>query len=1192
MLVCLALIHCTGKKKASKGTAVRWFNQINDSRCVSGEDPAEDVFVTLVHDRSGNYRLLEGVWENAGFYTQCISDLVATLPDQEPFQPLIRSFRALLKISEEICRRAGLERYSQGDDVPHQRLESKRLPNKNSLVNRVTFTSSEFEEIGVSPSDIVLFLSYPKDHVGIARQFPGNNSLERFPLIQVGPDAFVMAMPSAISVCARNLVIDFIQDHDMEDKFDTVLADIYAHLIHSTPLVGGSFRAPVHWQKKESTQFATVGLEFDEGFMLSVHFFLPSVRIHQDGGFKDVFEDDGTISNALNERVKKSIESAHKNDPDMKGGLVLIVGCGWGKGYAVSEIVVENEDWLCVSVPVSDLVRISWVPDISPESFFRVQQGLKAAHLAGLQIFNINGFLNLIAWSRKNSGHIIPHELLVDAEFNDDAPAFLNIPQNLLRDLRWESDFGRDRHRAEDIHGKWHVVQRVSTGTDESSDGSHQLYASVDDIDLGTLSAVYDVGLPIWLSISAPNFQRRETLYRMWEMARIWLPRVVSNIEPVLAGSKEYAPLRIVLVFADSDEFRVSEPLPTPDELRQAVGLKTTGNQNEIEIHLDPGFMNGFRLPKNYAEQAIVGGILEAIFTHIGKPFDDDEIESLLKSVIKNEDARSFHAIQGHTFLQFVEGALPPKLVELNASDDALVKIGMGLPPGSPRTDNKIVGVDDCTSFIEGVVDRLLDRLHEELASLERRQMLLKIYANIEKGNAQEDQWRRTSAAIIGLHGENREGIQAYIDHSSKYSGAIVACRIVAEIALCACPLGSGQRMSNLELSRVMAITSLIYRLGGLSDAIKYNALPPELHVSPFGDILSKDDFGKFVVQPMLSNVIGQRFKELAPWQKKNYEEPEFVPSVKDKIDNEFWEIWTEEMGFDIDQARNIVESLEDHGVKNQKAVFELQRSELIELCENETVKRETVERFLGRFTLATRKKWATPPKGFAVREIYPWRLGRRLSLVARPILQFETEPDPTLIIAPNSIRQSVMYLISGAHSGRLGQEFFESSKMRNEWWGKASSGHAHTRSVANKLQDAGWQVRVEIGLPEILQRKMEQEFGDVDVLAWHHERNDVLIIECKDLSLARNYTEAAHLLSEYQGIEKNGELDNLAKHLRRFEILQAELKQVGAFCEVDSPSLHSALVFKGIVPMQYAKIDALKDTFAGDIESFISNLP
>ena len=159
---------------------------------------------------------------------------------------------------------------------------------------------------------------------------------------------------------------------------------------------------------------------------------------------------------------------------------------------------------------------------------------------------------------------------------------------------------------------------------------------------------------------------------------------------------------------------------------------------------------------------------------------------------------------------------------------------------------------------------------------------------------------------------------------------------------------------------------------------------------------------------------------------------------------------------------------------------------------------------------------------------------------------------------------------------------------MKDTWLGKAREGHGFNAAVARALSDASWQVRENIRLPEILERKMEQDLGDIDVLAWRSDRNQVLVIECKDLSTARNYSEIAALLSDYQGVDAEGEADKLKKHLNRVSLLQESQERLGRFTNIQRPRIVSCLVCSDVVPMQYAKIDALAGTHVGAIEEIL----
>jgi hypothetical protein len=538
--------------------------------------------------------------------------------------------------------------------------------------------------------------------------------------------------------------------------------------------------------------------------------------------------------------------------------------------------------------------------------------------------------------------------------------------------------------------------------------------------------------------------------------------------------------------------------------------------------------------------------------------------------------------------MDYVRDTLPKDVIAIDPVDGAAAKIGIGWRVLEKGQTNKIEGRKACTDFLGKVVDALLTEIFETLKAFDRLSALTRLVANCEKANAEEDHWKRTSAAVLGLHGDEPGTIDRYVEQMSKFAGASIASRILIEIALCVCPDEGGTQLSDIELSKLIACTALVVRTGGLSDAIYYNALAPELTISPLGDILFRDEFGRVVVEPMMSSEMGNRFIANAPLQRRNYEDPRLVPQAKGKVSEEFWDIWTIEMGFDLDEARNIIDALENKAIRDHTAIFKIKQSEYLTLVCSDKAPEDAARRFLDQFALSARPRWDKPPKGFNRKDIYPWRFGRRLSFATRPILKVDDSDDPLLIIAPGALRKGFAYVFGGAYSGRLEQAFFRTKEMRDAWLGKAREGHTFTAEVAKALSGAGWQVRENIGLPELLNRKLERNFGDVDVLAWRADRKEVLVIECKDLSFARNYSEIAALLSDYQGAEIEGEADKLRKHLNRVAFLQDNFGQLQRFTGVQEPRVVSCLVCSGVVPMQYAKIDVLANTRVGGIPKIL----
>ena len=286
ILVALAVAYCHGRKKANVNEAQRWFSQIGKSQCTSSEDPAEDVFVSLIQDDRGDYRLFEGVWEEAGFYTQRVLDVIATMPDRGEFGQIKKSVRAMLTISDLVCDKAKLQRYQLGSDKLHSALSPRKLPGRNALISRVTVTFAELQGRGVTQSDIEPFLFRPQMKKDLTTREIGCSYLDHYPLIMQADTHLTVALPSALSVAIRNYAIANIIEGGLSKTFDDILARNYTNLFSDTPLLGGPRGAPAHWKIVSEHRWSTFNLEVDEGYYISYHIFLPSVQTHANGGFK------------------------------------------------------------------------------------------------------------------------------------------------------------------------------------------------------------------------------------------------------------------------------------------------------------------------------------------------------------------------------------------------------------------------------------------------------------------------------------------------------------------------------------------------------------------------------------------------------------------------------------------------------------------------------------------------------------------------------------------------------------------------------------------------------------------------------------------------------------------------------------------------------------------------------------------
>ena len=1163
---------------------------MGSSRWADAEDPAEDVFVSLVHDERDDYRLLEGGWEGAGFYTQVVLDVVATMPDEGPLGQVKRSVRSLLAVSDLLCANAALRRYQVGSGELHSALLPRLLPDRGALISRTRISVSDLADRGVQLADLEPFLLSERRRSDLDRQEARYNHLDRHPLTALTGTHLTVAKPSAVSVAVRDYVISqVLRDEHLTKAFEEKLAEAYSkHLTDGSSRIGW-MGSDLSWTLGGPNRFAGFGGQIDAGYFVVVQFFLPTVRTHVDGGFGGTHVVQKSVGSALRHSFEHAARRAAEGG-DFKGGVHLVVGCGWGRAQVMEYPASESAKWRFQYVSAADFVRLRGIERVDAKYLWSLLDGVETAERAGLRIANPNGVLNLIGWVQRNDGRFVPHpEFHYSGTVSPEDPLMLQIPADLLRSVRADALQRTDRHYAVDGAGQRHELARsVPDGIFESESGQ-RVYGSLSALERREFVSVYEGVVSLWAVVSAPNMSESATELRLFEMIGVWLHRIGAALDADRAVTGRAERLTAYVEFLDGDPAGMQVEKPSMADLVPLCRVEEHPEEHACKVVFDVGFLDGFRIAENVAERLVVRTLARAYLRACGAEDEDDDGHAIESAVVLNDEARNFHVFQIDHYHGYVRDSLPGQLVEHEPVDQGVARIGLASCGASVPSSGRIEGRVACTEYLAKVVVSLVEDLTARLAKFSRRPALTRLVLNCEKADAEERRWTMTSAAILGLHGRDPRTIERFVERKSRFAGTRATSRILIEMALCACPSDGGSELSDIEMRQLLARADLVMQIGGASDAIHYNVLRPEVVVSPVGDVLFHDDFGEMVARPVLSRMIREGVIADAPQQRRHYDDPRTVKSAAAPVDIEFLRIWAKEMGFDREQAVNIVGELEQYGLAKSEAVVALTRDRYFELVCTDAVPRQAATKFLNQFSLRSRPRWQEPPSGFCPKDISPWRFGRRLSYMTRPILALDDGDDVDLMVAPAALWQSLTYVFQGARVGRLDRSFFRTKEMRDSWLGKAREGHSFNADVARKLAEAGWNVHQNLGLRELFNRRPERNWGDIDVLAWRDDSEMVLAIECKDLAPARNYSEIAALLSEYQGVVRHGKADKLKRHLDRVSELRENRSEIQRFTGVGNPEVVSCLVCSGPVPMQYAGIDALVGVKVGTIEDVLA---
>jgi hypothetical protein len=212
-------------------------------------------------------------------------------------------------------------------------------------------------------------------------------------------------------------------------------------------------------------------------------------------------------------------------------------------------------------------------------------------------------------------------------------------------------------------------------------------------------------------------------------------------------------------------------------------------------------------------------------------------------------------------------------------------------------------------------------------------------------------------------------------------------------------------------------------------------------------------------------------------------------------------------------------------------------------------------------------------------------RFDRRFSPIARPLISLNSGDDPLLALAPNVVERALSHNVSGAYTGALQNEFWQSAVMRRYASMRgAASGIEFNEEVARSVTRLGMKAWPSMALSDCLNQKNTndlKQLGDLDVLALTPNGEHAWVIEAKELKLCRTLGEAARRLSSYRGVMlRNGKPDALMKHLQRVAYVRKHADALQKRLKLPvRPAIHGALVVSAPQPMQQLRREYSQDS-------------
>lgn len=1174
VMVHIALAYAGGSSMPTGEFLRENFERMGKGYCGLAEDPAEDVFVSLVNTPRGNFRIFEGIREGNGFYLQRILDILESLGHEEPFRNIRDSAECLLKLSSAVADRAGATENLLGQEIPLSELPRELDDQPSAIAGLVRFSDEDLGKLQIPKELLSDFVFAPEGRSGLSRQIMGHSDVERRPIV-AGDGLLYLVLPTAVGSAITRLLAESVISMGLGDMFERALLSRYGQMFSETPVLGMRPPKPIIFQKIQGGAIGASVSEIDPGRFLHLFFFLDGLDAFLPRGLSGTNADPDSLSAALRWHLDRASSEASRQR-GFRGGITLLVSCGFGRALSLKLAGGLPENWRLEAVAAHDLDTLDWLPGFDALTLWRLLDSVRALEEQGVSLHNPNGLLNLVAWSREQGGHLVPHAAVPDEFARASSGKMLAIPQNSLRGLRHSVMAAWDPRRVLGPEGHWVKVRKFNQ-SEFGEDRLAPLYGSEEDVRRGRLRAVYAAtGRPWWIEITAPEAAPGEWVYRYWMMLCVWLRRAAPALDGTFASLPQ-APISFHVIFEEVAGTTSAAPRPRrADELRSLLRVSANAGSAKIRIDIGRGFQDGFFQQENVAERVLVEAMVAGAANVSAENPDSDELQRLVDQICPDVHSRWIHGFQAQSFRDHVAGQIKDTPALIDPLDDAAYRVGLGWRVRSQNEGGEILGVAECKSYLNAVVRVILDDLCALLKNLDRRSFIREMIEDHEAAARDRDVWRRTARANLALHNNKEAAIRTILNHHSQLNARFLATRIAVEAAICECPQDGGSNPGRIELTRAMSLALLAHHLGAWSDAIHWGAIEPRVRITPLGDVHISHEFMDRVYEPFWREVAeGQARRDVDSYEHL-YAPVEVLPTVRGVLEDRFLDAWEAEFGVTIDAIRAFMDTLDEVGRKKGNPLFSLSRSALLKMLGlSGTVALENASAAVNMLTLVPRPAWRIAEMGFVSKDWFPWRFRRRLSVLRRPFVQIDGSDDPTILVAPGLVREAIVLTMHLFHSGQVPPTQANSRDMQG-WIGHANNVHRSefNSAVALRMRELGWEAEHEIKLTKIIGRPLDRDYGDIDVLAWRPGSGRVLAIECKDLQFNKTLGEVAEQLADFRGeYRTDGKPDHLKRHLNRLEVLAVNQGEVSKALKLAAPiQIEGHLVFKNPVPMRFAR--------------------
>ena len=817
-LIHLAALACRGNKAPGRRQLREWLNvKLFNDPITELEIPVEDVFVSNVATSFGNARLFNGRWQNNGEYVQVCVETLLRIAEHPWAVHTLRHVMALLLVSEAVADRAGTGRNCRTASRPRETIRVN-VSTVTEPRRHVSFSNDELAAIGVDPADLEPFVFQGEHAELLVGQSIDHTALERRPLVRF--DSRVTAvLPTAIGAAIRRFVIE-----QASAAGDLRLFQSTCHLAQFTEifLLGRADWDVRYIEMLEPNQDDGMR-EFVGTFDDGGYFHLVFVPDHFEEITKEGLASIHKLTGSVRDRVQ-SRAAKLAGERDYRRGLTVLVHGGIGRECSpVWGDFPRGWHQLCASAP--DFMLLGNETDFTAMRAWKLLQQVDDLEEMGVVFPNLRGFLNLAAFAYYGDFELVPINMSI-------SPVYLH--SDFILPLRHRVRTALDRHASIAPGGEsWISVQRETTsGHFGETQGRPVFISPAHRGQRQLVACVESASRPWWVQCDQQPEAgwHHDVIFSILDMVLGWLVRLAPALKKHLPMLPE-GPTTYRFRFPDIETFDQRDIQMTERPAAPAVAIE----DGEIAIECEPRYLRSFLSAGNLGDRLMIASLVRGAYLLCGEDAPcDTVVNNLVRTVVGSDSARFLKMTPAQTPQDMIYdvAALPP-LRLLMPEDQAWSRLDLVRRSGYLSAPGPIP-TDQAAELLGKAVDCVWERVRSRLVELSRESVIERSLLNFGAAQKEHRDWFRSTAAQFALY--DREQVQAVANERVfRRDTASLACRIIAEMALCTSPYGVGSACTKMDLDFLIAEVSTLLECASQRDGLYHGLMTGQPIMYPNG---------------------------------------------------------------------------------------------------------------------------------------------------------------------------------------------------------------------------------------------------------------------------------------------------------------------------------------------------------------------